>query len=82
MRFLTAALPAYTGSARDSPPTTGWPNIPALVGGNQSLERLILQAIDELTRRTGRSPTIGNSNVAFLDNLNEVSGSANPVMTL
>ena len=54
---MTAASPAHTDPALDSPPTTRDPGAGAPIIDDQSVERRILQAIKELTNRTGRPPT-------------------------
>jgi hypothetical protein len=56
-RFVTAAPPAHTDPARDSPPTTREPGTGTPTIDDQSVEWRILQAITELTSRTGRPPT-------------------------
>ena len=54
---MTAASPAHTDPALDSPPTTREPGAGAPTIDDQSMEWRILQAITELTSRTGRPPT-------------------------
>ena len=54
---MTAALSAHSDPARDSPATTDEPCTLAPAGDDLPLDRQILQAIERLSRQTGRPPT-------------------------
>jgi hypothetical protein len=54
---LTAALPAHSDPARDSPAAPGEPRALAPAADDLPLDRQIFQAIEGLTRQTGRPPT-------------------------
>ncbi len=54
---MTTAVPTLTDPARDSPAATREPGTLAPAADDLPLDRRILQAIDGLTRQTGRPPT-------------------------